>query len=371
MQVSLFSLILFVSVHQYALPSQITCNSVGFNKSSSSCFQIYDKKFQSILGAKPVLKLLAKRNYAFAHEGPVWLPQTNSVLFVSNRQGNLATSDQWIDIYTINLESGFVKNITEKISRLTGHNHFMANGGTGNYQKKSIILCSQGYRLHGGSIFEITNKFDRVLLTVKQYNNLTFNSPNDVVISHKDKSVWFTDPEYGFFQNFRYGKPQLGNNVYRVDIDGNIQILIDNLSRPNGIAFNPDETIVYVTDTGYAVGNGSLDSNVKRAIYSYEIYRHEYKPIHLYNKRLFAIVDAGIPDGIKIDQNGHVYVGCGDGVEVFGANGKLLGKIIPPNSTSGVSNLVLANKKLVLLAETEIWTVDLQCQKCGTTLTQY
>ncbi|CAF1225936.1 unnamed protein product [Didymodactylos carnosus] len=345
------SLALLINVNQYVLLDQTKCNTVSFNKPfqlSSSCFQVYNTKFKSIIG--------------------VWLPQTNSILFTSNRQGDLNTSNQWIDIYTINLYDGRVKNITGELTRLNGHRHLMANGGTGNYNRKSILLCSQGYRSNGGSIIEITHDFNRLVPIITQYNNLSLNSPNDVIISDKDQSIWFTDPQYGFMQNFRYGQPQLDNNVYRFDINGNIQILINDLVRPNGVAFNSEETILYVTESGYALGNGSINSQVPRAIYSYQIYRQRYKNIYLYNKRLLTHVQPGIPDGIKVDQNGYLYVGCGDGVQIFDDNGALLGKIILPNSKSGVAGLVLAGKKLVMLAETEIWTVDLRCHKCKTTL---
>lgn len=93
---------------------------------------------------------------------------------------------------------------------------------------------------------------------VKNFHGRDFNSVNDVVVA-KDGSIWFTDPCYGFEQDFRQ-KPRLPCHVYRFDPDtGDLRVVADGLGRPNGIAFSPDEKIVYITDTDHIHGDGSKD----------------------------------------------------------------------------------------------------------------
>lgn len=94
---------------------------------------------------------------------------------------------------------------------------------------------------------------------VTNFHGRDFNSVNDVVVS-KDGCIWFTDPNYGYEQGFRQ-KPRLPNQVYRYNPKtGDLRVVADGFGRPNGIAFNPDETVVYITDTDFIHGDGHKDS---------------------------------------------------------------------------------------------------------------
>jgi gluconolactonase len=191
---------------------------------------------------------------------------------------------------------------------------------------------------------------------VRHFHGREFNSPNDVIVSKKDGSIWFTDPSYGHEQEFR-PPPQLPNQVYRFcPRTGGIRVVADGLVKPNGIAFNPGETVCYITDTGVISGDGKKDLTRPATIYAYDVVHRSGEPF-LENRRVFAYACDGIPDGIKCDVHGNVYSGCGDGVEVWNAGGTLLGKIRVPG---GVANFCFGwNGEIFMAGEQNLWRVQL------------
>ncbi|KAI7092068.1 calcium-dependent phosphotriesterase [Hortaea werneckii] len=174
-----------------------------------------------------------------------------------------------------------------------------------------------------------------------------FNSVNDLVV-HQDGSIWFTDPMYGWEQGFR-PKPRLPCQVYRFDPEsGDIRVVADGFGRPNGLCFSPDEKIMYITDTDIIHGDGNFDETRPGTIYAFDVSFHSGSPF-LSNRRVFAMAARGAPDGIKCDTQGNVYSGCGDGVNVWGPSGTLLGKIEIPG---GVANFCFTRKgEMILLNE--------------------
>ncbi|CAG8580858.1 12823_t:CDS:1 [Acaulospora colombiana] len=269
--------------------------------------------------------------------------EKNEVFFTSNRLGNTSTADQYTEISKIDLSTGDVTIVNPKPPIL------LANGGT--YHDGKVIICSQGQRDIGGSIVSLDPYSNEATTVVDNFFGLKFNSPNDIVIS-KDGSYWFTDPSYGYEQKFR-DSPQLGEYVYRFDpFIKNIRVIADGFVKPNGIAFSPDEKTLYITDTGFFTSSGEYDPMRPHVIYAFDVNSDK----NLSNRRVFAVTDVGIPDGIKLDVKGNVYTGTGDGVQVFDSSGTLLGKIIIPNS---VANFVFAKNTLVILWETTIYEVNL------------
>jgi gluconolactonase len=123
-----------------------------------------------------------------------------------------------------------------------------------------------------------------------------------------------------------------------------IRVVADGIVEPNGLVFSPDEKVLYVTD---GAGN-STALQAPRTIYAYDVLDGGF----LGNKRVFAMPEVGIPDGIKVDGQGNVWAGCGDGVNVWDASGELLGKI---KVDGGSANLVLGKGKVWLLNEEKLW----------------
>ncbi|KAF1358544.1 calcium-dependent phosphotriesterase, partial [Lizonia empirigonia] len=189
-------------------------------------------------------------------------------------------------------------------------------------------------------------------LLITGFHDRPFNSVNDVAI-HSDGSIWFTDPIYGFEQGIR-PPPQLPNQVYRFDPKtGGIRAVADGFGRLNGICFSPEEEIYYVTDTDWVHGDGSTDG---ARVYAFDVEMYSGQ-LFLINRRLFAMADKGIPDGIKCDVHGNVYSGCGDGVNIWSPGGILLAKILVDG---GVANFCFGREgQMFLLNEHRLWRAQI------------
>jgi gluconolactonase len=177
-----------------------------------------------------------------------------------------------------------------------------------------------------------------------------FSSVNDVKQHYHTGDVWFTDAQYGFLQYFR-PNPNISPQAYRFEPKtGVIQALTDHYVQPNGIEFSPDFKTVYITDTGARL----FESNYTRpaTIYAYDVLDEKY----LRNRRLFAYVDSGIPDGIHTDTQGNVWSGVGDGVSVWNSDGVLLGKIRIEN---GVANFGFIPGGMLIFNEYRLFHVRL------------
>lgn len=135
--------------------------------------------------------------------------------------------------------------------------------------------------------------------------------------------------------------------VYKIGLDGFVDVVANGFSQPNGLAFSPDEKRLYVTDTGYDTGRpGEFDIMQPHTVIVFDVGRDGL----LGNRRLFASVgtyinfggELDIPNGIKVDTNGRVYVASRDGVQIFSRSGRPLGLI----KLLGASNIGFGGKKL-------------------------
>jgi gluconolactonase len=374
---------------------------------SSECFKGISPEFLAIVDGNQCPKVLANKTYDFAHEGPVYLKNQNSVIFSSNRLGDTSGPSQYIEISQVDLDTGVVMTLPEAVW-LKGI--IMANGAYPDPQDPDAVLwLAQGNMSRPSGVFRL-NTIDFTVETVIDTSSVEefdgaswstdpmaqFNSPNDIVVDARSGALLFTDPIYGFVQKFR-PDPQLGNTVwiYRAgddlpNISSAAATVADGFSRPNGIAFDNDYSHVYVTDTGYFPGAdsvttitlnnyvGTMDTDdpakllssydplMPRSIYRFDVDRDESgKILTLSNRELFASSHSGIPDGIKIDCEGRVYTGVAGGVDVYTLDGQLLGKI---SVDYGVANFVLVPRgeqtELVMLAETVIYSVMLNTKTC-------
>ncbi|RDW78408.1 hypothetical protein BP5796_06260 [Coleophoma crateriformis] len=332
-------------------------NTFTSANATNAQFQVYDDAFLTILGNTPTMSLiLNSTNATFTqfHEAAALVSSNPPVLFVTSNQYNFTginspdTSNKTVVISRVS-QNNATGQWTAEVINTTGTTVHLANGATvGN--DGNLIYCAQGDLKNGGALLTIspTAPFKTTNL-LNSYLGTPFNSPNDVVQT-KDGAVWFTDPQFGFAQNIR-SAPALPAQVYRwVPGTTDIRVVAQNIVAPNGIAFSPDEKIAYVTDT-----NATLPFATQN-IYAYDVINSTSSPI-LANKRTFAMPSNGIPDGIKVDAAGNVYSGCGDGINVWNAQGKLLGKMIV---SGGSSNFALgANGQVFILNETKLWLATL------------
>ncbi len=228
----------------------------------------------------------------------------------------------------------------------------MANGMTLDRDGR-LVICEQGTRKTPARISRMDLKNRSVGTVVDRWRGLHFNSPNDVIVK-SDRSVWFTDPNYGEVQSFK-GAAKVGTYVYRYDpATGETTVVADSFNKPNGLAFSPDESVLYITDTGANQAPGTYFANLPHHVCAFDVQDGR----HLRNERLFAVVSPGVPDGIKLDLQGRVYTSSATGVQVFTPEGDLLGEIIAP----GVANFTFGgpdNDVLFILGDTVIWQAKL------------
>lgn len=203
----------------------------------------------------------------------------------------------------------------------------------------ALIACEHGSR----SVTRMDAGGTHVTLAAT-HGGKRLNSPNDVVVK-SDGTIWFTDPPYGIK---REQVEQDGNYVFRLPPGGGEPVVVaDDLSMPNGLCFSPDESVLYVADSDPA----------RR-----EIKRYAVMPDGRLEKAgLLATISPGVPDGIRCDAAGRVFSTAGDGVQVFGRDGALIGKIRTP---APVSNCCFGGaqeqgRTLFITARDSVWAIDL------------
>ena len=231
----------------------------------------------------------------------------------------------------------------------------MANGMTLDREGR-LVICEQGTRETPARISRMDLRTRAIETVVDQWRGLSFNSPNDVVVK-SDGTVWFTDPNYGEIQGFK-GAPEVGAYVYRHDpATGETAVVADGFNKPNGLAFSPDERVLYITDTGANQAPGTYFVGLPHHIRAFDV----DKGRHLRNERLFAVVSPGCPDGIKLDTKGRVYTSSATGVQVFTPQGDLLGEIMAP----GVANFTFGGPDkdvLFICGDTQIWQAKINAR---------
>ena len=170
-----------------------------------------------------------------------------------------------------------------------------------------------------------------VTVLASHHKGKRLNSPNDLV-AKSDGSVWFTDPSYGILTDYEgdAAAPEIGGcHVYRIDPSGTVGIAADDFTKPNGLAFSPDEQHLYVADTGR-----SHDPQGPKHIRRFEV-KADGKSLG--NSMVFADCTAGLFDGFRLDRDGRLWTSAGDGVHCYHPDGTLLGKIRIPELVANVS----------------------------------
>ncbi len=184
------------------------------------------------------------------------------------------------------------------------------------------------------------------------------NSPNDVVV-HSDGSVWFTDPTYGIdseYEGDRTEAEQDGSYVYRIDPDDHsVTAVITDMVQPNGLAFSPDESILYVADTGISHVGKKCPPDIR----AYEV-AADGRSVGGYET--FATCDEGVFDGFRVDRSGNIWSSAGDGVHCFAPDGTLLGKIRLPEVVANVEFGGLKRNRLYMCATTGLYAMFLNAQ---------
>jgi gluconolactonase len=268
-------------------------------------------------------------------EGPVWFGDGRYLL--------------WSDIPNNRIMKWEEETGAVSVFRKPSNN---ANGNTRDRQGR-LLTCEHDARRvtrteHDGTVTVVADSFDGKPL----------NSPNDVVCK-SDGSVWFTDPPFGILGNYEghVAKPELPTNLYRWDpATRQLSVVAGDINRPNGLAFAPDESKLYVIEAGLA----------QRLVRVYDVVDNGRR---IANSRTFLTAEAGgTPDGFRLDVDGNLWMGWGmgsaeqDGVSVFNKEGKLIGRIDLPERCANVCFGGVHRNRLFMAASTSIYSLYVNTQ---------
>ncbi|MBD3183043.1 SMP-30/gluconolactonase/LRE family protein [Candidatus Poribacteria bacterium] len=257
-------------------------------------------------------------------EGPVW-DTVQKCLFFSDIPGNKIY--RW--------ENGKGLNLFREPSG-------KSNGLTFDKQRR-LVACE-----HANRRVSRTEEDGTVITIADSFNGKKLNSPNDVVVK-SDGSIYFTDPPYGLTADFGVlGEQELPfQGVYRLSADGeNLQLLVDDFEKPNGLAFSPDESLLYIDDTD-GINIRVFDVNDDGTIS---------------NSRAFTEIsgdEEGNVDGMKVDSQGNVYVTGPGGIWIFDPDGNKLGRIDIPEVSANMAWGDDDWKTLYITASTSLYKIQL------------
>lgn len=286
-------------------------------------FSWFDAAFSDVIGSTARLIHVIDLN---AHEGPVYAGDENALYLTSLPRADASGAPT---ASVVRLEMDGVPGPVggERVS-IVPADVVTPNGMTMGSDGR-LLVCEQGTRSRPAGICRVDRHSGRTTTVVDAWHGLQLNSPNDVV-ERSDGTIWFTDPSYGSLQGFR-PSPEVGDFVYRFDPwTGSLDVVADDLDKPNGLAFSPSEDVLYVTDSGANQRPGSYHVERPHHVLAYDVTGGR----NLTGRRLLAVTTPGFPDGITVDVEGRVYVSSPAGVLVLTPEGDLLGRIDVPGAVN-------------------------------------
>ncbi|RRI06517.1 SMP-30/gluconolactonase/LRE family protein [Mesorhizobium tamadayense] len=300
-----------------------------------SDYEILDTRFAKlIIGHAKLEQLWTGSRWA---EGPVYVPAARHLLWSDIPNDRLLRYDEC---------DGSVSVFETHCGNQNGHTLD---------REGRVVACEHGRRCV--SRLEHDGSWRRLVETV---HGKRLNSPNDVVVK-SDGTIWFTDPIYGIDSHYEgmIAQPEIGGSyVYRFDkANGEIAAVITDLVQPNGLAFSPDETILYVSDTGASHVQG-----VPCAIKAYDLAEDSRSARA---RGTLAECDAGFFDGFRVDRGGNLWASSADAVRVYAPDGTLIGRILVPEI---VSNLCFGGPKrnrLYITAQTSLYSIYVNAHPAG------
>ncbi len=295
---------------------------------------VLDPRFAPVAaGAGPLQRLCTGAVWS---EGPVWMHEDGAVLWSDIPNNRMlrwhASTGMTVWRAQVEFTNGHVRE---------------ADG--------SLLHCSHGQRAivrtrFGPGLQPLGDE-----IVVDSYQGRRLNSPNDIVVK-RDGSLWFTDPPYGIASDYEghQAVSALGDcYVFRFDpTSGALRIVSDLVEEPNGLAFSPDEALLYVSDTSAALRK---DGGGNHHIMVFDVVAGQ----DLANPRVFAVVNPGLSDGFRVDVHGFVYTSSADSVQVYHPDGTRIGRIAVPEK---VGNLVFggpAGNELFICASTSLYRISL------------
>ena len=296
------------------------------------CLAADSKEFAALFPKGAALAKLAT-GFVWA-EGPVWFGELNELRFSDIPNNRML---RWSPVAGLSV-------FRQPSQRSNGH----TRDRDGN-----MISCE-----HGGRCVSRTYLDGRYEVVVSHWNGKRLNSPNDVVVK-SDGTIWFTDPPYGIISDHEgiRAESEIGKNqVYRFDPQANeISMVADDFDRPNGLAFSPDETELYVADSGRARGHGfGFDDSRPHHVRVLKVVNGK----KLKQDRVVAVIDAKVPDGLRVDTEGLLWISAGDGIHCYRPDGARLGRILVPETVANLTFGGFGKSRMFICASTSLYAIE-------------
>ncbi|GEO11709.1 SMP-30/gluconolactonase/LRE family protein [Segetibacter aerophilus] len=250
-------------------------------------------------------------------EGPLWLEDKKMLLFsdVFSNKVYKWTEGKKADVYVS--PSGYTATTTRG-GEIGSNGLLLDNEG-------KLVLCQHGNRQVARMNADLSNPKSEYVSLASAYQDKRLNSPNDATFD-TNGNLFFTDPPYGLEKNMADPAKEISfQGVYKAKLTGELILLCDTITRPNGIAFFPGEKTLLVANS----------DSLKPFWYSFDVANDTLTNARIfYNAGSHFNEGKGLPDGLKIDKNGNVFATGPGGVFIFSRQGKLLGKIKLPVAPS-------------------------------------
>ena len=274
----------------------------------------HDERFDELVAEGAVIEQLAD-GFQWS-EGPVWLPEQDCLLFsdIPNNRVLKWTEEKGIELYL--RPAGYTSG-PQRGGEMGSNGLLLDADG-------NLVLCQHGDR----RIARLSKGFGFETLA-DRFEGKRFNSPNDAVY-HENGDLYFTDPPYGLVDNVSDPLKELDfQGVYRLSKSGELTLLTKDMTRPNGIAFSPDYSKLYVANSDpneaiWMVYDVAADGTLENG------------KVFADGTQRFAHGLEGLPDGLKVDIHGNLFATGPGGVLVFSPGGKVIGTIETGQKTANV-----------------------------------
>ena len=291
-----------------------------------NCYEYVDRCFYDL--TVPIAEVEQLYDGCRWAEGPVWFNDGDYLLWsdIPNQRLMRWMPDLGVSVY---------RSQTNYI-----------NGNTRDRQGRLVSCC------HGDRNVQRTEPDGSITVIAESHGGNRLNSPNDVVVK-SDDSIWFSDPSYGIlsdYEGYKSEQKQAGCYVYRTDGEtGAVTAMVTDMVKPNGLAFSPDESVLYVADSGI-----THDPDGPHHIRAYDV-AADGKDVS--NSRVVTDVEPGFPDGFRIDVEGNIWTSAQDGVHCYSPDGNLLGKIRIPETVSNLTFGGPRRNRLFITANKSLYAV--------------